>query len=249
MNAYSAHLPSPPAALPAGADDAVSVIVPFYNEETNVVPVLDELRAALPEAEIVAVDDGSRDGTWEALRAYPNLRALRLRENRGQSAALFAGLSAATGQWCATIDGDGQNDPRDLPALLAQRGPDRLVCGYRAKRRDVWSKRAASRFANGLRGRLLDDGARDTGCALKVFPRQALGLLVPFNGLHRFLPAIFKRAGYTIVEVPVNHRPRLRGVSKYTNWERALRGVYDLFGVRWLLARQVRYPIIDFHHE
>lgn len=225
----------------------VTVVVPFYNEEENVQPVLAELRRCLPEAEIIAVDDGSKDRTWELIQAMPDIRGLRLTQNRGQSAALYAGLRRARAPICAMMDGDGQNDPADFPALLAvlARGEADVVVGRRAKRQDTWSRRAASKWANRIRRMFLDDGVHDTGCSLKVFGREHVELLVPFNGLHRYLPAIFKHAGLRLAEVPVNHRPRERGISKYTNWERALRGVYDLIGVSWLLKRKVVFPRIE----
>ena len=231
--------------------ERLSVIVPFYQEEENVTPVLEELHAAVPEAEIIAVDDGSTDRTWERIRALPFVKGVRLTENRGQSGALYAGIMAAGGGLCATMDGDGQNDPHDIPRLLAawQDGAGQVVCGYRAKRRDSLSRRLASRSANFIRHLFIDDDVRDTGCGLKLFPTEYRALLVPFNGLHRFLPALFKQAGLKVVEVPVNHRPRTRGQSKYSNWERALRGAYDLVGVSWLLKRKVVLPPLETSNE
>lgn len=225
----------------------VSIVVPFYNESENVTEVLTELRNCQPAAEIIAVDDGSSDNTWSLITSLPNIRGLRLIENRGQSAALYAGLRVAQGEWCVTLDGDGQNDPADIERLIQARtaqGVD-VVCGQRARRKDTWSRRAASRVANRIRRSFLRDGIQDTGCALKVFPRSAVEYLVPFNGLHRYLPAIFLKAGLTVSEIPVNHRPRVRGISKYSNWDRALRGIYDLIGVAWLLKRKVHYPPIE----
>ena len=219
-----------------------SVIVPFYNEEDCVVGVLEEIRKAQPTAEIIAVDDGSKDQTWERIGTVSGVTGLRLRENRGQSAAMYAGLQHASGEVCVLMDGDGQNDPADIDALISKLNQADIVCGYRATRKDTWSRRIASKVANAIRRIFLDDGARDTGCSLKVFSRPCVELLVPFNGLHRYLPAIFKKAGLTIAEVPVNHRPRTQGTSKYTNWNRAIRGIYDLIGVAWLLNRKIRFP-------
>lgn len=219
----------------------MSVVVAFYNEEPNVAFVLEELRSALPDAEIVAVDDGSTDDTWNQIQNVSGVVALRFPRNRGQSAAIYEGLQAATGELCALMDGDGQNDPSEFPKLaeaLETNNAD-VVCGYRAHRKDTWKKRVASKIANAIRRSFLDDGVRDTGCAQKVFHRSAVNLLVPFDGLHRFLPALFKQAGLKIVEVPVNHRERRSGSSKYTNWKRAVRGIYDLFGVSWLLKRKI----------
>lgn len=224
-----------------------SVVVPFYNEEENVTEVLQELRAALPEAEIIAIDDGSRDRTWELIRAFPGIRPLRFVKNQGQSAAIYHGLQAATRPVAGLMDGDGQNDPANFKLLLAEfnKGQADVVCGYRANRRDTWDRRAASKIANAIRRAFLDDGVRDTGCSQKVFRREAAQLLVPFRGLHRYLPAIFKKAGLTISEVAVHHRPRLAGVSKYSNWTRAMHGIYDLIGVGWLLSRKINPPQID----
>ncbi|MCB1093938.1 MAG: glycosyltransferase, partial [Verrucomicrobiae bacterium] len=155
---------------------------------------------------------------------------LRLTENRGQSAAIYAGLRAAKGSICVLLDGDGQNDPADIEKLVeaVRNGSCDVACGRRAKRKDTWSRRAASRIANRIRRTFIHDGISDTGCSLKVFRKDCVDLLVPFNGLHRFLPAIFTHAGLRLSEIDVNHRPRQAGASKYTNWERALRGIYDL---------------------
>lgn len=228
-----------------------SVIIPFYNEEDCVRSVLEEVRACQPDAEIIAVDDGSRDGTWAAICVTASVKGLRLTQNRGQSAAMYAGMRAASGDVIVLMDGDGQNDPADIEKLvdrLEQDGVD-VVCGQRVKRRDTWSRRAASRAANAIRRSILNDGISDTGCSLKAFRREHVELLIPFNGLHRYLPAIFKQAGLHLAEIQVNHRARTLGVSKYTNWNRALRGMYDLFGIRWLLKRKIIYPQMEQHNE
>lgn len=228
-----------------------SIVIPFYNEEACVKSVLEEVLACQPDAEIIAVDDGSKDGTWAAICSLPKVHGLRLAENRGQSAAMYAGMRAATGEFVVLMDGDGQNDPADIDkliALLKQDGVD-VACGQRVKRRDTWSRRVASKSANAIRRSILNDGISDTGCSLKAFRREHVELLVPFNGLHRYLPAIFKHAGLKLAETPVNHRARTLGVSKYTNWNRALRGIYDLFGVRWLLNRKVVFPKMERSHE
>lgn len=221
----------------------LSVIVPFYNEEDNVKFVLEELVAAVPGAEIIAVDDGSTDTTWSIMSSVPGVKAVKLEKNQGQSAAMWMGLKISTRDLCALMDGDGQTDPAEFSKLLeaqSESGAD-VVCGVRVKRNDTMSRRLASKWANKIRRSILDDGIRDTGCSQKMFVRDAIDLLVPFNGLHRYLPAIFKHAGLKIVEVEVHHRGRHAGESKYTNWDRALRGVYDLIGVAWLLKRKV-YP-------
>jgi dolichol-phosphate mannosyltransferase len=189
------------------------------------------------------VDDGSNDGTAAVLDGIAGVRALHFSKNRGQSAAMYAGLKAATRPICAIMDGDGQNDPADIPKLVEalRLGGNDVICGYRANRVDTASRRYASKFANSIRRKFLHDGVRDTGCSVKVFRQQAVDHLVPFNGMHRYLPAIFLQAGLKIGEIPVNHRGRMAGQSKYTNWERALRGIYDLIGVQWLLRRKVQW--------
>lgn len=225
----------------------VSIVVPFYNEEACADAVLREIAACQPGAEIIAVDDGSRDRTWEILRSVPGVTPLRLTANRGQSGALYAGLRFASGDILVMLDGDGQNDPADIAKLvdLVRSGACDVAVGRRAKRRDTWSRRAASRIGNGVRRLFLRDGISDTGCSLKAIHRDHLDLLVPFNGLHRYLPALFTHAGLRIAEVDVNHRERSAGVSKYTNLDRALRGVYDLVGVCWLLRRKVILPPLE----
>jgi len=225
---------------------AVSVIVPVYNEEQNV-PILEaELRAALKgvDHEIIFVDDGSSDHTVERIEAAPNVRVIRFEKNAGQSAAIYAGLQAARGAILVLIDGDLQNDPADIPKLIAEiaRGAD-LVCGYRAQRRDTVVKRLTSWIANAVRSRYTKDGVRDTGCTLKAMRRECVSALVPFKGMHRFIPALIKDAGYRLVEIPVNHRPRRFGQTKYGLGNRAMRATIDMFGVRWLLSRRLSYKI------
>jgi len=217
----------------------LSIVVPFYNEEECVRQVLQEIREVQPEAEIIAVDDGSTDKTSEAAAAVPGVRVICFDNNRGQSAALYAGLRAATGETIAMMDGDGQNDPRDISRLLDALKTSEVAYGVRAKRRDSWSRILASRVANAIRRFALGDTASDTGCSLKVIRREHVKYLVPFNGMHRYLPAFFAKSGLSAVEIEVNHRPRKTGVSKYTLGGRALRGIWDLIGVRWLLARRV----------
>lgn len=227
--------------------ERVSIVVPFYNEEECAESVLREIVSCQPGAEVVAVDDGSKDRTWQILCSVAGITALRLTENRGQSGAMFAGLRYASGDLLVMLDGDGQNDPADIDKLvdLVRSGKCDVAVGRRAKRRDTWSRRAASRIANRIRRTFLHDGVSDTGCSLKVIHRDHVDLLVPFNGLHRYLPAIFTHAGLKIAEIDVNHRERHAGTSKYTNFDRALRGVYDLIGVSWLLKRKVILPRIE----
>ena len=229
----------------AGRGVRLSIIVPFFNEEESAGWVLREVRDLFPEAEIIAVDDGSDDGTWQVLQGLDGVRRFRLHEHRGQSAALWVGLSAATREICVTMDGDGQNDPASICDLIEALGSADVVCGYRRQRRDTWTKRAASRIANVVRRCVLGDGVRDTGCSLKAFPRSCVEDLVPFNGMHRFLPAFFRHAGLSIAEVPVEHRARKFGETKYNNVGRGLRGIYDLIGMRWLMRRKIRLPRIE----
>jgi dolichol-phosphate mannosyltransferase len=225
---------------------SVSVIVPVYNEEENVPILQAELRAALKglDHEIIFVDDGSADHTVERIEPAPNMRVICLEKNAGQSAAIYAGLQAARGATLVLIDGDLQNDPADIPKLVGEisRGAD-LVCGYRAQRRDTRVKRLTSRIANAVRSRYTKDGVRDTGCTLKAMRRECVTALLPFKGMHRFIPALIKDAGYRLVEIPVNHRPRRFGQTKYGLGNRAVRATVDMFGVRWLLSRRLNYKI------
>jgi glycosyltransferase involved in cell wall biosynthesis len=225
---------------------AVSVVVPIFNEEESIAILQSELSAALKDVdyEIIFVDDGSHDRTVERIEAAPNIRVIRFEQNAGQSAATYAGLKAARGATVVLIDGDLQNDPADIPKLLAEivSGAD-LVCGYRAQRRDTLVKRLTSWIANAVRSRFTKDGVRDTGCTLKAMQRECVAALVPFKGMHRFIPALVKGAGYRLVEIPVNHRPRRFGQSKYGLGNRALRATIDMFGVRWLLSRRLNHKI------
>jgi dolichol-phosphate mannosyltransferase len=222
----------------------ISVVVPLFNEEESIGILQTELSAALKglDYEIIFVDDGSVDRTAERIETAANIRIIRFEKNSGQSAAIYEGLTAARGGTLVIIDGDLQNDPVDIPKLLAEiaRGAD-LVCGYRVKRRDTLVKRATSRIANAVRSRYTKDGVRDTGCTLKAMRRECMSTLLPFKGMHRFIPALVKAAGYRLVEVPVNHRPRRFGQSKYGLGNRALRATIDMFGVRWLLSRRLNY--------
>jgi dolichol-phosphate mannosyltransferase len=225
---------------------ALSVIVPLFNEEENVPILQGEIDRALRgiEYEIVFVDDGSTDQTAARISPGDRVRILRFAHNEGQSAAMIAGLREARGRRIVTIDGDLQNDPADIPALLARldEGAD-LVCGYRARRADTLVKKLTSRIANFVRSRFVGDGVRDTGCTLKAMRRECVPALVPFKGVHRFIPALIKGAGFRVVEHPVNHRPRRFGSSKYGLGNRAVRATLDMFGVRWLQSRRLSYSI------
>lgn len=223
---------------------AVSVVVPLFNEEESVPILQAEIVAALADLdyEIIFVDDGSSDSTVLRIATAPRVRVIQFARNAGQSAAMYAGLHAARGTIAVLIDGDLQNDPADIPKLLRaiENGAD-LAVGYRAQRKDTMVKRLTSRVANFVRSRFTKDGVRDTGCTLKAMRRECVHALVPFKGMHRFIPALVKGAGYSLVEVPVNHRPRQFGVSKYGLGNRAVRATVDMFGVRWLLSRQLHY--------
>jgi dolichol-phosphate mannosyltransferase len=233
----------------------LSIVIPVRNEAPNIAPLIGEIRAALDgrlDYEIVYVDDGSSDGTAAAVRAarhgFPRLRLLRHATSCGQSAALRTGVTAARGQWIATLDGDGQNDPADIPrlwqmALAAPAEPPLLVAGFRQRRRDTLIKRWSSRIANAVRRRLLGDGTPDTGCGLKLLRRELYLDLPFFDHNHRFLPALVLRRGGRTVSVPVNHRPRERGVSNYGVFDRLWVGIADLVGVMWL-QRRFRRPVL-----
>ena len=225
---------------------AISVVVPLYNEEDNIVNLQRELDQALAglDYELVLVDDGSSDATVSRVQPGDRVRLLCFVKNAGQSAAMHAGIHAARGDVVVTIDGDLQNDPKDIPALVKKldEGFD-LVCGYRAKRKDTTFKRLQSRIANGVRRSFIGDGVRDTGCTLKAMRRECREALLPFHGMHRFIPALIASMGYRVTEVPVNHRPRTAGISKYGFGNRAWRATMDMFGVRWLNSRRVRYQV------
>lgn len=226
------------------ATTQVTVVVPLFNEEENVA----ELQRQIADAvrgfthEIIFVDDGSTDATAAKVATGGGVRLIRFKNNAGQSAAMFAGMMAAKGDVIVLIDGDLQNDPADIPLLVTKLGEGfDLVCGYRKNRKDTFYKRMQSRIANNVRSRFIGDGVRDTGCSLKAMKRGCRTALVPFVGMHRFIPAFIRRAGFKITEVPVNHRPRIHGVSKYNFANRAWRATKDMFGVSWLLSRRMRY--------
>lgn len=232
----------------------LSIVVPVRNEADNILPLLAEIHAALEsggEFEVVYVDDGSSDATpqrlAEAMQRYPRLRVLAHRLSCGQSAALMTGMRAARAEWVATLDGDGQNDPADIPKLLSARDAAgqptnlQLVAGYRKTRRDTWLKRLSSRVANAVRSRLLGDATPDTGCGLKLMARAVYLELPFFDHMHRFLPALVQRNGGATLSVEVNHRPRTRGQSNYGVFDRLWVGIVDLAGVMWL-KRRARQP-------
>lgn len=223
-----------------------SVVIPVYNEEACVAPLVEELAAVakqIPGLEVVLVDDGSSDGTWERIEAcgrqHPFVNGIHCAENRGQSAAMLTGLRAASGDVMVTLDGDLQNNPADIPALLAHLDTYDVVCGYRANRRDTWARRMGSRIGNRVRGWVTGDGIRDTGCSLKAFRRECVADLPPVRGVHRFMPAYFMLNKRSMLELPVDHRTRTRGVSKYTNMKRLPQTVFDLIGFAWYRSRYI----------
>ena len=235
----------------------LSVVIPVYNEAGNVAPLAAEVRAALADSlawELIFVDDGSSDGTRAELAALaarePSLRVVRHAGNFGQSAAIWSGVAAARAPLVATLDGDGQNDPADLPKLYAalRDSPPAervaMVSGLRVARHDTVLRRLSSRIANGVRRRALGDGATDTGCGLKVFRREAFLALPRFDHMHRFLPALIQRDGLAVRYLAVAHRPRLRGASKYGMLDRLWVGVVDLLGAMWLRRRALK-PVTE----
>jgi dolichol-phosphate mannosyltransferase len=238
----------------------LSIVIPVRNEAGNIAPLVAEIAAALDGVaayEIVYVDDGSDDATAAEIGrlqgGLPQLRLIRHTRSYGQSAAIRSGVKAARGGWIATLDGDGQNDPADIPALwrIAQDMPGSgrearlMIVGHRGRRQDSWSKRRASAIANAVRRRLLHDDTPDTGCGLKLFPRALFLDLPYFDHMHRFLPALVLREGGAVQSVPVNHRPRQRGASKYGVLDRLGVGIVDLFGVMWLRRRSAMPELIE----
>jgi dolichol-phosphate mannosyltransferase len=250
--------PSAPPVLHPPAEPELAVVVPVKNEADNILPLIAEIHAALNGGrrfEIVYVDDGSDDATparlAEGRGRYPELRVVRHRASCGQSQAVATGVKAARAAVIATLDGDGQNDPADIPAmverLLAEPAGNRdrlMIAGRRQKRRDDLVRRISSRLANRIRAGLLKDDTPDSGCGLKVFTRAAFLDMPRFNHMHRFLPALMMRQGGRVESVAVHHRPRERGQSKYGVWNRLWVGIVDLFGVMWL-QRRASVPVID----
>jgi dolichol-phosphate mannosyltransferase len=226
----------------------LSVVLPVFNEAENLAPLLAEITGTLRPLnlrfEVLAVDDASTDASvsvLESLRAqYPELRVLRHRCNCGQSAAYASGFARARGEVVVTLDADGQNDPRDIPALLAALRPGvDGVTGIRTRRRDTWVKRLSSRVANAYRNWITGDRVTDAGCTFRAVRRAALREVPVFNGMHRFLPSLLRWQGFTVVELPVHHRPRTRGVSKYGVGNRLWRGLRDCLAMRWYAARVI----------
>ena len=227
----------------------LSVVIPVYNEMDNVAQLANEVDIALKQFtgyELVYVDDGSSDDTVSSIKKITlqngTLKLVRHLKNAGQSTALLSGIRSAKSLIICTLDGDGQNDPADIPQVLAvylEQNSPTLVAGHRAERNDTFIRKLSSRVANHIRMRLLDDECLDTGCSLKLFDRDLFLKLPHFNHLHRFMPALFKRAGCQIINIPVNHRARHAGISKYGVGNRLFVGIKDILGVRWLQQRPV----------
>jgi dolichol-phosphate mannosyltransferase len=222
----------------------VSIVVPVYNEEDNINPLareLDALSSSISDLEVLFVDDGSTDGTWQKIKDcmadMKSVRGLRYRTNRGQSSATLIGLQKAGGDVLVTIDGDMQNNPEDIPKLVEQLTDCDVVCGYRANRKDTWARRYGSKLANRARNAFTKDGVRDTGCSLKAFRKECVSDLPPVRGVHRFMPAYFRMNGRKLKEMPADHRPRTLGTSKYTNLQRLPRTIFDLVGFIWYRSR------------
>jgi len=229
----------------------ISVVIPAFNEEECIAPCVEEVRGVMAGLglpyEIIVIDDGSTDGTLAALKEkkkdVPQLVILRFDANHGQTAAFDAGFRAASGKVIITMDADLQNDPADIPRLLEQIGPWDVVCGYRQQRHDSLVRRASSRIANWVRNKFTDEEIRDVGCSLRAFRAECVKRLKLYKGMHRFLPTLLKLDGWTVSEVAVNHRPRQWGKTKYGIRNRLFRGLCDLFAVRWMKSRWLRYRI------
>lgn len=227
-----------------------SVVIPLKNEESNIVDLIEELEPimhGLNETwELICINDGSTDNTQTILQNLATkkkyLRILKFNKNYGQSSAFDAGFKAAKGEFIITLDGDRQNDPADIPLLLEAIEESDLVCGKRKKRKDTWSKRLISFLANKVRSRLCQDGVQDTGCSLKIYRTKSLRHIKMYQGMHRFLPALFVIEGFRVKEVPVNHRERAKGKSKYNIFNRFF-AIGDLFAVYWMKKRHLKYQI------
>jgi len=228
-----------------------SVVIPLKNEAGNIAGLIDELEPVMTSLgqswELICVDDGSTDETRQILKDLQMqkdyLRLILFKKNYGQSSAFDAGFKAARGEFVITLDGDGQNDPKDIHRMIPMIQDCDLVCGIRTKRKDSFTKRLSSRLANFVRQRICEDDVEDTGCSLKVYRRSCLEKIKMFNGMHRFLPALFKIEGFRIQQIPVNHRERLRGKSNYNLFNRSFNTVADLWAVRWMKKRHLDYKI------
>ena len=227
----------------------LSLVIPVYNEAENIGPLTERLKKALggfsARIEIIFVDDGSTDATLQELRSAQEqdgrIRILRFAKNLGQTAAMAAGFHASRGEMVVTLDGDLQNDPRDIPALIEKLTDWDVVCGVRLQRQDSWLKRISSRIANNVRNCLTGDDIVDTGCTLKAYRGECVRNLELYNGMHRFLPTLLKIRGYRVLQTPVGHHPRLNGKTKYGTWGRMIKGIADLYAVRWMKKNYTDY--------
>lgn len=232
------------------------MVIPFFNEAENILPLIREVSSIMTGIdkpwELLMIDDGSTDETGAILeklvREDSSYRLLSFDRNYGQSSAFDAGFRNAKGRYIITLDGDGQNDPKDIPRLLELAKAFDLVCGKRQKRRDTWVKRIISFFANRVRQRICQDGVQDTGCSLKIYRRQCFERIKLFDGMHRFLPALFTLEGFQVHEVPVSHRERRAGSSKYSLFNRSWNTIADLLAVRWMRKRRLQYKIKEKNH-
>ena len=230
-----------------------SIIIPLKDEEGNITSLVEEIRQVMEQLgepwELICVDDGSQDTTPQILESLQKeltcMRTLTFERNYGQSSAFDAGFKEAKGEYLITLDGDGQNDPKDIPKLTALAGEFDLICGIRQKRKDPPHKKIISKIANKVRRAICDDGAQDTGCSLKLYRRECLSKIKMYSGMHRFLPALFVIEGYRVGQQPVSHRERKSGKTKYNFFNRSFNTVADLFAVRWMKKRQLRYRIKD----
>lgn len=233
----------------------LAIVIPVFNEAENVHLLTEEVLAALTPTgrlfELVLVDDASTDETWSKIQAEQardsRVRGIKHLKNAGQSAAVWSGFQNTSTPLLATLDGDRQNDPVDLPKLLVELKDCDFVCGKRTQRQDSWVRKMSSRIARWARKAWLGADFEDTGCAVRVFKREVIADLAPFNGLHRFLPILVQANGARTKEIPVNHRPRVAGVSKYGVWNRVWRGMYDLVGVSWYLKRRLKRTPVEFY--
>lgn len=229
--------------------DSLSVIIPVYNEQENIAPLIEQLKTAVKswagEVELLFVDDGSTDATLALLRQAqghdPRIRIAHFRRNLGQTAAMEAGFHLARGSALVTLDGDLQNDPAEVPRLARMLADFDVVCGIRTQRQDTWWKRRSSRIANGFRNWATGDDIVDTGCTLKAYRRECVERLELYNGMHRFLPTLLKMRGYRVTQVPVSHHPRHAGKTKYDTWHRLKKGLADVWAVRWMKKNWIIY--------
>jgi len=228
-----------------------SIVIPLKNEEGNIAALINEIEPVMRNLdqpwELICINDGSTDNTQvildELIKSHPFLRVIKFNGNYGQSCAFDAGFKKARGEWIITLDGDRQNDPADIPKLLNAADNFDLICGHRVNRRDPWHKKITSKLANFIRSRFCRDSVQDTGCSLKVYRTKCLAQIKMYKGMHRFLPALFKIEGFRVSEVPVNHRERIQGVTKYNFFNRSFNTIADMLAVRWMAKRHVNYRI------